>query len=377
MKIALVASSALPRPGALERHVNDLARALARRGAEVEVLTQDASRRLPRVSTLDGAIVRRFLLPMGAGHGAVAPGLWEHLRRTAQSFDVAHIHTPHAPFAAAVMGVGPRGKVFTPHAPVKLLVRWPYLRVMRAVVDHAALTLCASSMEGGLLAGRFPAAAGRISGLAAGVDAEAIATAAPFDHPGVVVLAVGRLERHNRVNRVIAAMASLGPAYQLVIVGAGPAARRLAAHAEDLCVHARVKFVAPPPEARRYRWLRTARVLVALAEHATSGIEVTEALSAGVPVVASDIPVHREAAARAGGPAVVFVSPEGSPLEVADAITAAARLRAVLPAPGSVPSWDAVADATLTLYEGAGRRRRRSNGGGIDPAQGVRWAVDR
>src|SRR6185503_3557428 len=86
MKIALVASSYLPRPDGLERHVGKLASALAQSGVQVEVLTQDAGRRLPRVLSFDGVVLRRFLLPVGAGHGAVAPGLWETLRRSAGAF---------------------------------------------------------------------------------------------------------------------------------------------------------------------------------------------------------------------------------------------------------------------------------------------------
>jgi hypothetical protein len=77
---------------------------------------------------------------------------------------------------------------------------------------------------------------------------------------------------------------------------------------------------------------------------------VTEALSAGIPVVASDIPVHREAAARVGVGGAIFVSPEGSPLEVADALAVALRPRGLVAAPMTVPSWDGVADTLLGLY---------------------------
>jgi glycosyltransferase involved in cell wall biosynthesis len=352
MKIALVASSYLPRPDGVDRHVGKLAGALARCGAQVEVLTQDRGRRLPRVLSVDGVTVRRFLLPVGASHGAVAPALWDALRRSSRGFDLAHVHTPHPSFAAAVMRVGPRRKVFTPQAPAKLLVRWPYMRVTRAVVEHAALTLCTSVVESELLAERIPSAAARIAPLAGGVDAEAIAAAMPFPYPGTVVLALGPLERRRRVDRAIGAMATLDACYRLVIAGGGPALPRLVAHAEDLRVSSGVDFVGRVGDAEMYRWLRTARVLVALADQGTSGIELTEGLSAGIPVVASDIAVHREAAARAGDSGVVFVSPEGSPLELADAISVAARPRDVAPAPATtIPSWDEVADEMLRAYE--------------------------
>jgi glycosyltransferase involved in cell wall biosynthesis len=359
MRVALVAPSFVPRPGGLERHVGELARGLFRRGAQVEVLTQDASRRLPRVSDFEGVTVRRFMLPLGVGRGAVAPALWQHLRRSARAYDVAHVHARQATFAAAVMRAGLRRVVFTPHAPVQLLARWPYMRVTRSVVEQAALTLCTSSVESDLLSGRFPRASERIREMAGGVDGEAIAAAHPFPHPGTVVLAAGRLDRYKRVDRAIAAMASLGDSYRLVVVGDGPAARRLAAHAEDLRVSSHVDLVGLVSDGELYRWLRTARVAVALAEHGASGLGVTEALSAGVPVVASDIPVHREAAKGTVGAGVIFVSAEGSPLEVADAISGAVQLSCAPASPGSIPSWDQVADATVALYRGESRGAQR------------------
>jgi glycosyltransferase involved in cell wall biosynthesis len=351
MKVALVASSYLPRPGGLERHVDELARGLARRGVQVEVLTQTPPGRFPPVSEGDGFVVRRFVASLGKTRFAVAAGLCEHLRRSASSLNLVHTHSAYAPLALAAARASPGRFVFTPHAPIQRLVRWPYARVTRAVVHHAAQTICTSSVEGELLCGRFPWAAHRIRVVPNGVDVAAIQAARPFPRAGSVVLTVGRLERYKRVDRVIAAMVSLDPTLRLVVVGDGPVRHRLQAHAADLHVSSRVDFVGSVPDTELYRWLRTGRVLVALAEQDASGLAITEAFSAGVPVVASDIPVHREAVSYVNHPAVIFVSPEGSPLEVADAISEAARIRVPLTLPVPVPSWDAVVDNSLAVYE--------------------------
>ena len=351
MKVALVASSYLPRAGGLERHVDELARGLARRGVEVEMLTQDWSPRQARVSEFDGVVLRRFAASSGNRGFAIAPGLWKHLRRNARSLDVAHVHCTHASLGVAVARAAPRHLVFTPHAPIQRLLRWPNAGALRAVVGHAARTICTSRAEGDLLARRLPWAANRIRVVPNGVHVAAIQAARSFENADDVVLSVGRLERCKRVDRAIAAMASLDPAFRLVVVGAGPVRRRLEAHAADLRVSSRVEFVGSVPDTQLYRWLRTGRVLVTLAEHAASGLQVIEAISAGAPVVASDIPVNREAASRADGAVVFFVSPEGSPFEVAEAISEAARMSVSSPPPATVPSWDAVVDSTWAIYK--------------------------
>ena len=348
MHIALVASSYRPRSDGLDRHVGKLATALARRGAHVEVLTQDAGRRASRRSSIDGVTGPPLLPPVGASHGAVAPGLWDALRRSSRAFDLVHVHTPHPSFAAgrdagrpAAEGVHAARAREAPH-PVALhachaRASWstpPSRSAPRSPRAHCSRSGSRGPRRRiGALAGR-----GRRCDRGCGADrprgegGPGARTARPAP----------------AIDRAIGAMAGLADDYRLVIAGAGPAARRLAAHAEDLRVASRVDFVGPVGDAELYRWLRTARVLIALADQGTSGIEVTEAISAGIPVVASDIPVHREAAGRAGGGATSCHrrdrhsrSPTRSRLP-----SVLARLVA---APATLPSWDGVADSRLAL----------------------------
>jgi glycogen synthase len=348
VKVALVASSYLPRRGSMERHVYELASGFTRRGLEVEVLTQNPSGPLPPLSEFDGFVVRRFAGSIGNAHFAVARGLWEHLHRSAYSFDVMHAHTADARVALAVAHARPRQLVFTPHAAAGRLLRWPYGRITRAVVDHAAQITCTAAVEGNALRRVFPSAADRISVVPHGVDFESIAAARPFEYPGIVVLTVGRLDRSRRIDRAIAALAALPPAFRLAVVGDGPARERLLAYAWDLQVASRVHFVGAVADAELHRWLRTARVVLALSERDSSGLPLTEALAAGASVVASDIPIHHEAASLAPDAAVKFVPPVGSPLAVADAIYEVAD-RDVTPRPQPRP-WDHVVEQTLTVY---------------------------
>jgi glycosyltransferase involved in cell wall biosynthesis len=351
MKVALVASSFLPEPGRLERRVDQLARGLAHRGAQVEVLTQGPVR--ASVEHRDGVTTRTFTAVAGPLRFAVAPRLRERLHLASHEFDVIDVHTRQAPLALAVGSARVRRLVLTPCASAEVFLGWPHTRAMRAMLAAAPRIVCRSEIERDLLCSNVPQAASRTVVVPDGVDPDAIRSAEPLDVPGTVVLAVDRLDRDTGVGRAIAAMASLDPKFRLVVVGDGPARERLQAFADDLRVSSRVHLTGPVSDAMLHRWLRTARVVVSLPVMRSSGTAVTEACAAGVSVVASDLPAQRHAAERVGG-GVIFVAPRSSPLDVADAIEEASRL-SVIPNPdlltASATSWDAAIDATWDLYE--------------------------
>jgi glycosyltransferase involved in cell wall biosynthesis len=357
VRVALITSSYLPHAGPVERRVERLAHGLASRGVEVEVLTQDLAPGLPRASERGGVVVRRFAASIGKAHAAVAPGLWQYMRRTARSFDVADAHGTQLSLGLAAARAGSRRLFLTLHGPVPQLLRWPYAGATSAMMQHADQIVCGSRAQAAVLRRAAPFAGGRILVVPSGVDVGPIQSAEPLARPKSIVLSVGRLERYQRVDRAIAAMAALDPGSQLVVVGHGPLWRSLRAHAADLLVASRVEFVRSVPDAELYRWLRTARVLVALAQEETSGLQLLETVAAGVPAVASDIPAHREAAAYADGAGVSFVPSPGSPLEVADAICEAATMTVPPTARMRLPTWDAVVEKTLALYETAGQPR--------------------
>jgi glycosyltransferase involved in cell wall biosynthesis len=350
MKIALVASGFVASSSALERHVGALARGLARQGHEVEVVTQGHVGRPLESSERDGVVTRRFPVTARGLRFTLAPGLWDHIRRAAGSWDVVHMHAAHGPLTAAAGAVAWRRLVFTPHAPIQRLMRWPYAPMARAAVDRAARIVPLSRVEAELIRGLFPQAASRVLTMPAAVDVAAIQAARPLEYPGRVVLAGGHLARSGRVERVIAAIASLDHAFRLVILGDGPEVRRLHRHAEDLRVSERVDFVGRVSTPRLYRWLRTARVVVTLAEREPSGFELLEALSAGASAVASDIEVHREAVSLARGAGARLLSPQCSPLQLADAIADVADEDVPPIAQLRVPSSEALADSMLALY---------------------------
>jgi glycosyltransferase involved in cell wall biosynthesis len=370
MNVALIAPRPTRYPGALERHVRELAHGLARHGAAVELLTQGHHPAMTGASESGGVVERRFGASLHNQRFPLAPALFDYLRRAAGSFDVVDAHCTHPLLALAAARAHPKRLVFSPLAPVERLCRWPYAGAARAAVYVATATTCTSQSDAELLCRAMPTAANRIRVVPQGVDLGAIRGASPFPTVSSLVLAVGRLLRHKRIDRAVAAMAALVPAFELVVVGDGPARRRLRAYAADLQVSSRVRFAGQVSDADLHRWLKTARIVVTLSEQEAFGLQVLEGVAAGRPVVASDIPAHREAAEYVGDGGVTFVSPEGSPLEVADAIRAALDG----PTPQLVrplPSWTEVVDRTLDVYDEVMRRPP------VDGARSVRFGWPR
>lgn len=349
MKIGLVAPTEISQPAALEGDLDNLARGLAMRGAEVEILTQSPVRRTEDVVLTERVSIRRFPSVIGPLRSPLAPGLWEWLRAVPHRYDVIDVHTRFTSVALAVARACDRHRVFTPRTPIHRLIGWPYVHATRRIVSSYTQIVCASTSERDLLCQRFPLAAERVRVVPPGVDAPAIRAAVPFERTESIVLVVGPLERSNGIARAIAAMAALDVTFRLVVVGDGPDRDSLRAYAADLRVSPRVEFAGSASNSDLYRWLRTARVVVDIVDQHTFHSRISEALVAGVPVVASDIPAHRETAAQFSRPEVVFVPPMGSPLQLADAIVEAARIKVTRPV--STPlSRESVVDRTWDLY---------------------------
>ena len=368
MRVAIVASSFLPQRGRLERRVEQLATGLARRGVEVEILTQGPVR--AKLDRGERITMRRFSTAVGPWRFAVSPKLWEHLRVTSDAFDVIDVHTRHTALALAVARTRVRQLVFTPGTTMDVFLGRPYARASRAFIASTARIICYSELQRDLLCDTLSGTAERTHVVPDGVDLEVLRAARPFTTAGIVVLAVDRLDRSTWARRAIAAMPSLDAEFRLVVVGDGPARDQLVAYAADLRISSRVQFAGAVPDTVLYRWLQTARVVVTLAGQGGSGSQVTEARAAGASVVASDLPIHREAAERPGGGRVIFVASPGSPLDVADAIDEAARVSVLPSADGlsvPAPSWESVVDSTWMLYReliGAGLPPGRESGAG-------------
>jgi glycosyltransferase involved in cell wall biosynthesis len=356
MKIALVSPKYAPHIGGVETHVSELAARMAAYGHEVEVLTQEDSRRgLPRIACSNGVTVRRFAT-VGTGiRYPQAPGLWHHLAVRRGTYDVVHVHSYHAtPALAAALAHG-RILVFTPHyhgtghTVLSRLAHVPYRAAGRFIFSRSDRIICVSRAEAAVVRRHFPGTDRRIVIIPNGVDPVELRAAAAFPVTGSILLCVGRLDVYKNVVPIILALRHLSPDYQLAIVGDGPESDHLSSVARQMGLADRVHLLGTVSRLDLCRWFQTASVFVTLSAHEAFGIAVLEAVVAGSPVVASDIPAHRELVGLVGADAITLISRFSDPSAVAKAVLKAVSGPTRLTAP--VPTWDSVAQATLRVYQ--------------------------
>jgi phosphatidyl-myo-inositol alpha-mannosyltransferase len=383
MRIALVSPYALDVVGGVQAHVLSLADALRRAGDEVLVLgptaDPDASVRTPQGGRVLG-VGRTVAVPANGSRAPVAlsPSAAARtrslLRRAAP--DVVHVHEPLVPV------VGPAAVLAT-DAPVVLTFHataegGTLPRLYRAVRAPARRIVA----RGGALTAVSPVAAAfhahmlgidrtRLTIVPNGVDvarfadaAAALAgrrtTAAAVAHERRVVF-LGRLEHRKGADVAVRAfhmLAAERPGLHLRVLGDGPLRGTLERLAEDAPadVAARLELAGRVDPADLPRLLADADVAVLPARGGESfGIVLLEAMAAGVPIVATDIPGYR-AVAREGREALLVAPDEARGL--ADAVARildddglADRLRTAGRSRALEHDWGAVAARTREVYE--------------------------
>lgn len=134
---------------------------------------------------------------------------------------------------------------------------------------------------------------GKVSVLPVFVDVEAFRALARKPHEGKVLLWIGRFEPEKNpfeALRILKEVRESGVAARLIMLGAGSLAAPLREQAEGLPV----EF---PGWQDPRAYLQEADVVISTSPHESWGASIVEALAAGVPVVAYDVGIAREAGA--------------------------------------------------------------------------------
>ncbi len=380
MRIGVVANAYHPDIGGVETHVRRLCAALVAAGDEVEVLTQHA---LGSTEVLDGVLIRRFPLTVGAPDYRFSAALWRGLRRNAGRFDVLHAHSYHALAALPAALTNRTPLVFTPHyhgtghSRLRAVLHPIYRPVGRRIVARSSRLICVTRAERELLIRHFPEAEPRIVVIPNGTDPARELRAADLavpPGPGRSILCVGRLERYKRVDRVIRAMAHLPGDHRLDVVGAGPAREELEQLATrlglagDRVADPQVVFhgrLGDPGFAHR---MAVAAAAVSASGHEAFGLAVADALTAGIPTVASFIGAHRELAVLAGSDVPLWLVNPDDEVALADALRTAAGTPRTTSGRHTLPTWSDVVGTTREVYAGVahGVRVIQQTGAGVN-----------
>jgi glycosyltransferase involved in cell wall biosynthesis len=287
---------------------------------------------------------------------AVAPRFWEGVRHRARAFDVVHaLGVGALPAGFAAHGRS-RAVVVSPQSdpgPISVLRRLlnkPSGRASRALLEMADRIVCSTVSESLRLMQVVPRATERLRVVPLGVDTASILLAEPVPGPAQVIVALSGPGRTHRIDRVNAALADLGPGYELVVAGACAHPRLLKAEAAQFGEEDRVRLLGSVDERTLHRWLRTACVVVALSERWTSPRLVLGALAAGTPVLVNEMAQHLDPAWAHDKGRSTFVPGDVSPLALADAIAAAGRLRSTPTVTPGLPTIEDEIAGLLDVY---------------------------
>ncbi len=377
MRICIVTPYDLSHAGGVNRHVQELAGALRSAGHHARVLGP-ASGAVP-----DGCDGVPGVVPVRANGSVARIGLLQSARATrdfldAGRFDLLHVHEPIVPGPgrhALRLARVPVVATFHANAEGEL----PLQRALRAVASAGL-----SRIDAGIAVSRAAKAfsraiyRGRVAVIPNGVDLSRFSTAAaPAPAAPLAarrgtprVLFVGRFNEPRKGLSVLLDAVSLlraqGRGIEVDVVGSGAPERFLARAA-----HLGVRFRGRLPDAALAEAYASADVFCAPSLGGESfGMVLVEAMAAGCPVVASDLPGYAEAARGAA-----LLTRSGDPGGLAVAlwrVAADAELRAKLAQRGRARAaalcWSRTAARVLHVYAQAAARAAQPSAALVEDA---------
>ena len=299
MKIAMVSPYDFTWPGGVTAHVTQLARELGRSGHQVQVLAPHSPSRESQDADLHVPLGRSVPLPSGGSIARVSLSWWLYPKIRAllrkEQFDVIHLHEPMAPILPlCVLEFSDSVNVGTFHA--------SYARQHLYRITHPIIKRWQRRLHGNIAVS--PAARRYVNNTFPG-DYEIIPYGIDFKHFStdvapmpqyqdgkINILFVGRLEKRKGLRYLLEAYGKLKwdlPNIRLIVVGPGnpdkESYRVLSSqNLQD------VEFVGLVSYDDLPRYYASADIFCSPATGAESfGIVLLEAMSAGKPVVASDI----------------------------------------------------------------------------------------
>lgn len=309
MKIGIVTQSYYPVLGGVTEHVWHLGRELQRLGHEVVVITGQT--RTPDDRSLRVIRIGRQIPLSGYGanvHITVGWKLGRALQRieAAEHFDLVHIQSPADPGLPLIASLTMRSpKVGTHHSfrdrhTSADIAFWIFRRMFDRAVHNVKAHIAVSPSAAELTHRYYPNVPVDI--IPNGIDTERFSTVvepvAKYRDGVFTILFVGRMDPRKGAKYLFAALPYLEAKlerYRILVVGSGWMKRYYHAHIPMHLQH-RVEFAGFASPAELPHYYRSADIYCSPATGNESfGIVLLEAMSSGLPVVASNISGYRHA----------------------------------------------------------------------------------
>jgi glycosyltransferase involved in cell wall biosynthesis len=315
LRVGLIVPRFAPFHGGMETYSANAAAALAAKGAEVTVVTQiPRGSKLPMRHRRDGYTIERHHLPLGRSFDVPSPAAARAASESGR-FDVVWVHNYHTPLAWLTAEQSKAPVVLTPHyhggghTRFRNALHPVYRPAGRRLMAASSRIVVDSEAEADLLRRDFPRNLLRekITVVPLAV-ADPTRGQQPYPDEANVVLTVARQEPYKRTDLLIRATVELrerGVPARLVVVGEGSGLPAYEDLVTTLQANDVVQFTGELDDESLGRWWASASIYATASLHEAFGICLGEALIAGLPVVASGIPAHREVVGRAGPGALV------------------------------------------------------------------------
>ena len=309
LRILHVARRFAPLLGGTERYVHDLARAQVKAGHQVSVFTLDRDvvgvqrGRLRATEVVEG--IRVIRIPGIGNRRAAVTFRPDALLRAMRTSDVVHLHDIRFAFATASVAARlfRRPLIFHTHGLI-FHTRWA-LNLKRLAVRRifgpllqfsSAQVIADSEPDRDILLALAPYLAGRTRVLQDAIDITDLLKVTRRPIPGLVV-SLGRIAASKGLDRLIRALAIIDTSspWRLHLAGPGDPREvdRLHRLIGELQVDGQVDISGPYPPAGELEILAEAGAAAFPSPGEGFGLALLEAMAAGVPVVAHDIPAHR------------------------------------------------------------------------------------
>jgi glycosyltransferase involved in cell wall biosynthesis len=309
LRVGFVVPRFAPFRGGIETYTAQAANALAARGAEVTVVTQaPRCAGLPSRSFRDGYTIERHSLPIGSSFDVPSPAAVRAATRRSR-FDVLWAHSYHTPLAWMVAERAGTSLVLTPHyhgtghTRLRAALHRPYRLAGQRLLAASHRIVVDTEAEASLLRRDFPRQVRRNKLAVIPLAVDDPVRGRPYPGRTPMVLTVARQEPYKRTDLLILAVAELrrrGVPVRLVVVGDGSGLFVCRKLVERLGVADSVTFTGFVDDDTLGCWWASAALYATASEQEAFGIAVAQALVAGLPVVASEIPAHHEVVRRAG-----------------------------------------------------------------------------